>query len=196
MLIETSDLADIDGTVVKQEAVRRLHANRPLCEDYEEIEILENEDVILNARIAIGPVDDAEAVLANIYEEISNYFSPRVPFATVDEMREAGLPADRIFDGPPLEHGFVRFRSTAADAKTDIYLYLGSDSRHHGSRRCPGCQRYQHVDGTSERCLVNENNGLPRSGTQSGSVKYQTGKRSAGCDGGSMQKPERSTLTA
>lgn len=123
VLIETSDLADIDGTVVKIEAVRRLHANRLLCEDYEEIKILFKEDVIIDARIAIGPVDDAEAVLANIYEEISNYFSPRVPFATVHEMSKAGLPADRIFDGPSLEHGIADSEALRrTQRRTFIYI--------------------------------------------------------------------------
>ena len=107
VLIETSDLADIDGTVVKQAAVRKLHANRPLCEDYEEIRILSKQAVKLNARIEIGPVDDAEEVLSFIYEKISNYFSPRIPFASITQMLEKDLPADRIFDGPQLEHGFV-----------------------------------------------------------------------------------------
>ncbi len=122
VLIETSDLADIDGTIVKQEAVRRLHANRPLCEDFESIDILKTKDVILTARIAIGPVDDTEAVLSNIYEKISNYFSPRVPFATVGELRKIGVPTDRIFDGPQLEHGFIDSEALRrAQRRTFIY---------------------------------------------------------------------------
>ena len=122
VLIETSDLANIDGTTVKQDVVRRLHANRPLCEDFEQIEILKKNKVILNARIVIGPVDDIEAVLSNIYEKISNYLSPRVPFATVYELRQMGLPVDRIFDGPRLAHGFIDSEALRrAQRRTFIY---------------------------------------------------------------------------
>ena len=46
-------------------------------------------------------------VFSIIYEKISNYFSPLVPFATVDQMRKTRLPAERIFDGLQLEHGFA-----------------------------------------------------------------------------------------
>lgn len=122
VLIEKSDLTDIDGTVVQREVARRLHACRNLCEDFEEIRVLEPQNIQIQARVEIGPVDDAEGVLLMIYEKISDYLSPRIPFATLDEMLEASKPVDEIFDGPMLEHGFIDAEALArVSRRTTIY---------------------------------------------------------------------------
>lgn len=107
VLIEKSDLIDIDSSILKRAVTRRLHASRSLCEDFEEIRLLDSQYVQINANIEIGPVDDAEAVLLQVYEKISGYLSPGVPFASLDEMRRAGRPVEDIFEGPLLERGFL-----------------------------------------------------------------------------------------
>jgi hypothetical protein len=105
--IETSDLAGRRGTDVHRDVVRRLHAHRPLCADFEEIRVLEPQDVQVQAAIEIGPVDDADSVLLEIYHGISDYFSPAIHFASLQEMLSAGKRIDEIFDGPVLNHGFI-----------------------------------------------------------------------------------------
>ena len=105
--IEKSDLADIDGSLVLRDAIRRLQAHRGLCEDFEEIRVLKDMPVKVAARIEIGPVEDAESLLVEIYERLANYISPRIPFLSLEEMLEAGKPIDEIFEGPMLEHGFI-----------------------------------------------------------------------------------------
>lgn len=107
VLIEKSDLIDILGTDVKKDVALRLHANRNLCEDFEEIRVLEPQDIQIQASVQIGPVDDAEYVLLRIYEKISSYISSSVSFANLDQMLRKGKPIDEIFDGPVLEHGFL-----------------------------------------------------------------------------------------
>ncbi len=105
--IEKSDLHDIDGTVVQREVTRRLHAHRNLCEDFEEIRILDPQRVAVYARIEIGQVDDAEDLLVTIYERIAEYISPTIRFYTLSQLLAAGKRVDEIFDGPWLEHGFI-----------------------------------------------------------------------------------------
>ncbi len=105
--IEKSDLHDIDGTVVQREVTRRLHAHRNLCEDFEEIRILDPQRVAVYARIEIGQVDDAEDLLVTIYERIAEYISPTIRFYTLSQLLAAGKRVDEIFDGPRLEHGFI-----------------------------------------------------------------------------------------
>lgn len=105
--IEKSELTDLDGTVVTREVVRRLHANRNLCEDFGKIEMVDPQLIRVRANIEVGPVDDAEDVLLRIYEKISDYISPSVHFATFDQMLERGKSIDEIFAGPRLEHGFL-----------------------------------------------------------------------------------------
>jgi hypothetical protein len=106
VLIEKS-VMDIDGTVVEKKVIRRLHANRNLCEDFEEIRVLETQKIRIKARVEIGPVDDAEEVLMRIYEKISDYISPSAHFTTLNQMREKGKSIDEIFEGPILEQGFL-----------------------------------------------------------------------------------------
>jgi hypothetical protein len=107
VLIEKSDLNDIDGTIVQREVTRRLHAHRNLCEDFEEIRILDPQPVAVHARIEIAQVDDAEDLLVTIYQRIAEYISPAIRFSTLSQLLAAGKPVDEIFDGPWLEHGFI-----------------------------------------------------------------------------------------
>lgn len=107
VLIEKSDLDDIDGTVVQREVTRRLHAHRNLCEDFEEIRILDPQPVAVHARIEIGQVDDAEDLLVTIYQRITEYISPTIRFSTRSQLLAAGKRVDEIFDGPWLEHSFI-----------------------------------------------------------------------------------------
>ncbi|MDH3913825.1 MAG: hypothetical protein OEU09_21305, partial [Rhodospirillales bacterium] len=107
VLIEKSELADIDGEDVRRSVTARLHANRGLCEDFEEIRLLDSQDVKVDARVEIGQVEDADAVLLGIYEKISDYLSPTVPFRTLTQMLDEGKPIDEIFEGPVLRHGFI-----------------------------------------------------------------------------------------
>ena len=105
--IETSDLLDLDVARVKQQVVQRLHASRPLCADFLDLEVLEPKPIQVRAVVEIGPVDDAEKVLLGIYDGLAEYISPTVPFATLSELLAAGRRCDEIFEGPVLEHGFL-----------------------------------------------------------------------------------------
>jgi len=107
VLIEPSGLVDTEGDIVEREVTKRLNAHRGLCEDFEEISVLDHQNVSVLARVEIGPVEDAGEVLAKIYLKISNYFSPSLPFKTLEEMLKAETPVDAIFEGPLLEHGFL-----------------------------------------------------------------------------------------
>jgi len=73
VLVEKSDLADIDGDVVRRSVATRLHANRGLCEDFEEVTVLATQGVKVDAQVDIAQVDDADIVLLGIYEAIAGY---------------------------------------------------------------------------------------------------------------------------
>jgi hypothetical protein len=112
VLIEISDLLYLEGTVaqgeIRRKVLHRLHAHRAICEDFEEVQVLEPQPVTINARIEIGPVDDPEALLLQIYQRLANAISPAVPFYTLSQLLDAGEEVDEIFDGPLLAHGFIR----------------------------------------------------------------------------------------
>jgi hypothetical protein len=107
VLIETSDLSGIPGTVVHREVTRRLHAHRNLCEDFAEIRLLNAQRIQVKAYIEIEPVEDVERLWLDIYQRIAGYISPTVRFYTLSELLAAGKPIDEIFEGPLLEHGFI-----------------------------------------------------------------------------------------
>ncbi|MFN8459461.1 MAG: hypothetical protein U0401_33225 [Anaerolineae bacterium] len=111
VLIEISDVLYIDSAVQQQEiirqATRRLQANRNLAEDFEEIRILEPQPIQVQARVEIEAVEDADAVLQEIYRRMADYISPPVRFYSLNQLLEAGKPVDEIFEGPLLEHGFI-----------------------------------------------------------------------------------------
>jgi hypothetical protein len=112
VLVDISDLLYIDGAVEQREGVlrevaRRLHAYRGLGEDFEEIRWLDPQEIQLQARIEIEAVEDAEAILLDIYRRIAAYISPPVGFYSLSQLLEAGKRVDEIFEGPLLEHGFI-----------------------------------------------------------------------------------------
>ncbi|MEM9452600.1 MAG: hypothetical protein AAGF11_00375 [Myxococcota bacterium] len=114
VLVETSDLLDLDGAAVRQAVEQRLSAHRPLGEDFYELRLLEPQDIAVKARIEVAPGQDAEAVLVAIYEAITAYMAPTVRFSTLGELLAKGTPVDRIFEGPRLDHGFLDDDALAA----------------------------------------------------------------------------------
>ncbi|MFQ5588585.1 MAG: hypothetical protein ACE5F7_07080, partial [Nitrospiria bacterium] len=123
VLLEPSALVDREGSQVAREAAKRLNAHRNLCEDFDEITVLDHQDVSVLARIEIGPVEDAGELLANIYDRIAHYFSPSLPFKTLNEMLASGVPVDEIFEGPLLKHGFLDAKALQnLKRKTTLYI--------------------------------------------------------------------------
>ena len=104
-------------------AFKVLHANRNLCEDYDNFNNLEVERVAVCADIEVAPGADNEEVLANMYYQIEKFIAPLVNFYTLDEMAEKGYRTEEIFEGPGLEHGFIDTKELkASEPKTKILV--------------------------------------------------------------------------
>jgi hypothetical protein len=101
-------LRDDERGALKAKVARRLHENRNLCEDFARVEELTPKLVQVDATVEIGPLDDVDRLAREIFQVLADTISPRVPFATLDEMLEAGRSLDEIFDGPRLERGFIK----------------------------------------------------------------------------------------
>lgn len=88
----------------RQRALERvtcmLNAHRPLCEDWLSVETIAPFRVGICADIDLEPDADLERVQAEVFHAIELYFSPPVPWQSLDRMLAAGLPADEIFNGP------------------------------------------------------------------------------------------------
>ena len=107
VLLDTTDdtVETTDDTV---ESVRnRLHAHRPLGEDFVEIVRLKSQPVAIQATVEISAVNDGEAVMLTILKRLANHISPSVPFVTLRQLLDEGIPIDEIYTGPRLTHGFI-----------------------------------------------------------------------------------------
>lgn len=89
------------------EVRRTLMANRNLCEDFFRIKALKVEEIALCADLVVETDADIEKIEAQVYFEIGNFLAPTVLFHTLDEMYAKGRKTEEIFEGPPLNHGFI-----------------------------------------------------------------------------------------
>jgi hypothetical protein len=100
-----------------------LHQNRNLAEDFCHVSAVRVQDVAVCADIEVAVEADLEWVLANVYSEIELYFNLPIRFYTLTEMAAAGYATDVIFDGPPLENGFIKDEELAAsELRTVLHL--------------------------------------------------------------------------
>jgi len=64
--------------------------------------------VAVCADVEVAPDADIERIQAEIWLQIEQYFNPPVPFYTLLELLDAGVPAEEIFNGPELNNGFIK----------------------------------------------------------------------------------------
>lgn len=84
-----------------------LHNHRNLSEDYCSIKAIAVEDIGVCTDMEVEPSADIEAVLAEAYYRIDQYFSPDVKFYSLKELMDDQVPVDEIFEGPKLNNGFI-----------------------------------------------------------------------------------------
>ena len=103
---------------VRQVVVERLVAHRNLCEDFLSVNAVEYEDFGIGASIVLEEYADPDAVLAEMFFVIYKYFTPSLPFYTIDQLMAKGYQADEVFEGPALHHGFI---DTTELENTDLF---------------------------------------------------------------------------
>jgi hypothetical protein len=103
---------------VRSKVVDKLSGHRNLCEDFLTVNPVEYQDFGIAGSIALEEDADPDAVLAEIFFIIYKYFSPSIPFYTIDQMLEKGYSVEDIFEGPPLKHGFIESSDLE---KTDLF---------------------------------------------------------------------------
>ncbi|MEM9338122.1 MAG: hypothetical protein AAGA66_05295 [Bacteroidota bacterium] len=106
--IEKDDLSGIDGTTILKNVKSRLHANREVSEDFEEVRLLDAQYIRLLGAIEVADkVEDINELVAEISYRTSVYLSPRISFYTLPQLWQKGKRTEAIFDGPLLTHGFI-----------------------------------------------------------------------------------------
>jgi len=91
---------------------------RNLCEDVLSVNAVEYEDFGIGASVVLEEYADPDQVLAQLFFVIYKYFTPSIPFHTIQQMLDRGYAVDEIFEGPALRHGFI---DTEELEKTDLF---------------------------------------------------------------------------
>lgn len=102
----------------------RLHEHRNLCEDYKKIASICVNEIAVCADIILENSANLADVHAEILFKIQQYLSPPIRFYSLEEMVEMGIPTEDIFNGPPLDHGFIIDQEIeASELKEKNYIY-------------------------------------------------------------------------
>ncbi len=102
-------------------AVRsRLQAHRPLCEDFLSIHGMRVEEIGICVDVELVPEADVSEVQARIEFAVARALSPEVGFFSLQELRDAGVPTEEIFNGPRLQHGFIDNSALEGRGRTDV----------------------------------------------------------------------------
>ncbi|MEH1945277.1 MAG: hypothetical protein V7L01_34375 [Nostoc sp.] len=97
----------------------KLNQHRNLCEDFASIEILPIEEITVKAKIEVEAGFDVNELMAKIYFGLDNFISPKLQFFTLKELLDRGKTPETIFEGFPLEHGFLDDEQLDAFIKKD-----------------------------------------------------------------------------
>ncbi|NEQ60586.1 MAG: hypothetical protein F6K53_25495 [Moorea sp. SIO4A1] len=116
VLIEKEKNVSDEASLIEK-VKSKLNQHRNLCEDFASVEILPIEEITINkAEIEIEEGFDVNELMAQIYLDLDNFISPHLQFFTLKELLEQGKTPEAIFDGVPLEHGFID------DEKLDSFI--------------------------------------------------------------------------
>ncbi len=120
---------DDERESVRRRALATLNANRLLCEDFVAVRSIETQQFILCAELDLAADADIAATHARVVFAVDQFLAPPVAQYTLAEIAARptrdGTPrtADRIFDGPALEHGFIEDDDlAAAELRKEIRL--------------------------------------------------------------------------
>ncbi|MCB0018191.1 MAG: hypothetical protein KDE09_10415 [Anaerolineales bacterium] len=97
-----------------------LHAQRPLGVDFLPVQPLSPENIEVVARIEIGLVDDARAMLADLAQCLADYISPAPRFTPYAVALQQGIPLETLLTGPLLHHGYLDPAELARAPKREL----------------------------------------------------------------------------
>ncbi|HEX8242567.1 MAG TPA: hypothetical protein VF541_03715, partial [Longimicrobium sp.] len=101
----------------------KLAACRNLCEDFVDVQPVQEQRFRLCGELELDAGADVDEVQARVLFAVQAYLSPPVRQHPLDEMVARGYAAEEIFSGPALEHGFIDDAElAAAELRAEIRL--------------------------------------------------------------------------
>ena len=95
-----------------------------LGEAFEEIIVLEQEELIVSGEIELENEANAELTHAQILYKIKHFISSPISFFGIEEMQALGYAYEEIFEGPRLNHGFIKDEDLIAKITTLLTSHL------------------------------------------------------------------------
>ncbi|MBK6265147.1 hypothetical protein JKA74_08865 [Marivirga sp. S37H4] len=103
----SNETSEADYGIIKEKVRKLFSANRNLCEDIDDVQILLPTPINIGAKIDIKSDAVGEEVLSELFYRLNNYFNPAVQFHTYEELTEKGMHLEKIFETPSFDHGFI-----------------------------------------------------------------------------------------
>ncbi len=86
-----------------------MHKFRNLGEDYFKVKAIRIQEIAVDAEIELSPDANPDEVMADLFFDLENFFSPWIYFHSLEEMMKSNeIGPDQLFEGPLLKHGFIR----------------------------------------------------------------------------------------
>ncbi len=92
---------------IENKVFNKLHSYRNVCEDFESVNAIDIQEVVVNANILLHPNANAQQIMSQIFYQIGEHLCPTVKKYTLDEMKDKGRKIEEVFEGPILYHGFI-----------------------------------------------------------------------------------------
>ena len=134
------DVSKEASATVVQEVRNAFYASRNLCEDIEDVVVLEEYDCELAATVDIGGTAEPAEILAQIYYHCARHLATGMSALTYQEILSGNTKFDEIFDGPLTNHGLVpedELTAGPTDDRTDLFSII---------RNVPGVEQIRAVD--------------------------------------------------
>ncbi|MBC7778014.1 MAG: hypothetical protein H7246_21460 [Phycisphaerae bacterium] len=121
--INTANPKQVEAVVNR--AMKRLHENRALCEDFLPPQVVEQRPVHFCIHLEVSPDADERKVMAEVIWRFQEYLTPTLRFRGFKEMHDLGIYCDNIYNGPLLDNGFLDDQEV--DAAQLLIKYYHSD---------------------------------------------------------------------
>lgn len=92
---------------VRAAVAERLYAQRPIGEDFDGIDVLPFQPILVRADVEIEPTAEAAGLLDALWAAIDGHIAPEVPFQSLREALQSGRTLEESIVGPLLQHGVI-----------------------------------------------------------------------------------------
>ncbi|MDE1465032.1 hypothetical protein [Spartinivicinus poritis] len=107
-IIPEATLATDQFDTLREKVRNHLVAHRNVGEDFHQVMIPPQQGILLNIKVTLEKDSNEVEAMAQFYNQVLQFLLPRVKRYSSEELQVANLSGDAIYDGPWLEHGFIK----------------------------------------------------------------------------------------